>query len=688
MDLNKSRNFGIAAHIDAGKTTLTERILFYTGINRKIGEVHDGEATMDYMEQEQERGITIQSAATNVTWKKFDMNLIDTPGHVDFTIEVERSLRVLDGLVMLFCAVGGVEPQSETVWNQAERYDVVRISFINKLDRVGADFEGVVGQIKERLGADPVMMQYPVREGDSVLGIVDLVEMKYYVFEGENMKEEPLPEDVKGIVGERREMMLEAISEYDEAITDLILEEKEVPVEMIKAAVRKATINRDYIPVFTGSAFKNIGVQLLLDAITDYMPTPLERGIAKGYDPKDEEKALIRKPDANEPFSGLAFKIINDQYIGQQTFVRIYSGEVHSGSYILNSQKGKRERVGRILKIHANSREEVAKAGPGEIIALVGTKITTTGDTLCDEDNPILFDQIRVPEAVMNVALLTKNRAQADKLAGALHRLTLEDPSLKSSVDPETDELILAGMGELHLEITVDRLKREFNVEVDSGAPKVSYRETFTKPVDQVTRFSKQTGGHGQFAHVCIKFEPNPGNGYEFVNQIKGGAIPREFIPSVDKGIKEAMVKGPLAKYPVVDLKATLYDGKFHEVDSSDKSFQTCASLAVREAAGAGGAILMEPVMKIEVNTPDDYVGDAVGDLQRRRGRIDEMERVREGQQRLHGQVPLSEMFGYSTALRSLSSGRANYNMEFMKYDRVPDKIADEVIKKRAEEKK
>ena len=692
MSLSKLRNIGIAAHIDAGKTTVTERILFFTGINRKLGEVHDGQATMDFMKQEQERGITIASAAISTSWNDHQINIIDTPGHVDFTIEVERSLRVIDGMVALFCAVGGVEPQSETVWYQADRYKVPRIAFINKMDRTGAEFFEVVGQMNEYLDAHAIPFQVPIGSETDFKGMVDVISGKAFEFnDKEGRVEVPVPADLMPKVQEIRGQLVERLADFNEEILELYMEEKEIPTDMLMHAAREATLKLMITPVFCGAAYKNKGVQLLLDAVVDYLPSPVDVGAIIGMDVDDPEKTHNRCPSEKAPFSALAFKLINDPYVGQQTFIRIYSGKLESGMGILNSTKGKPERIGRILKIHAKDREELTSAGPGDIVALIGMKVTKTGDTLCDANEPLHLESINVPAAVIEMKINAKSRKEQGKLGEALAKLSNEDPSFNARFDDETNETIIAGMGELHLEIIVDRIKDEFKVEVEVGEPAVAYREAFTEEVEVDYRYAKQSGGKGQFAQTTIRIEPNEDGGYEFIDRIKGGVIPAEYIPSVDKGIRKTMDRGILAGFPIENVRVTLLDGKYHPVDSSDQAFQTCASIAFKNAFNKANPILLEPIMKIEVNTPDDFIGDIVGNLNRRRGKIESMRRHRKGSQKVTGLVPLSEMFGYATTLRNLSSGRANYSMEFFKYMPLPNSIQEEVllkIRKQKEEQK
>jgi elongation factor G len=682
MPLNKLRNIGIAAHIDAGKTTLSERILFYTGINRKIGEVHDGAATMDFMKQEQERGITIASAAISAVWKGYQINLIDTPGHVDFTVEVERSLRVIDGMIAVFCAVGGVEPQSETVWNQADRYKVPRIGFINKMDRTGADFSEVVAQMNANLDANAVPFHIPIGVEETFEGIIDIVERKAYAFSDYDRIEMAIPDEYQERCDEARAFLLEKLSDYDDEIANLFLEDADISPELVKKAAREATIKLEITPVFCGAAYKNKGVQLLLDAVLDYLPSPLDKGAVIGTDMDNPEKAHTRSPSAKEPFAALAFKLINDPFVGQQTFIRIYSGKLTSGMPILNSTKGKSERIGRVMRIHAKDREEIYEAGPGEIVALIGMKITKTGDTLCDPHHPICLENITIPPSVIELKVTPPTQKEQQKMGEALRKLANEDPSFNVRVDDETNETIIAGMGELHLEIIVDRVKHEFGVEIEIGEPAVAYRETMQDEVETNYKHSKQTGGKGQFAHVVMRLEPNPGKGFEFVDKIKGGAIPIEYIPSVEKGILKTLAQGIIAGFPVVDVKVVLLDGGFHPVDSSDMAFQTCASIGFKNGFMKANPVLLEPVMSIEVNTPDEYIGEIVGNLNRRRGKIESMRRHRKGAQKVNGFVPLQEMFGYATALRNMSSGRANYSMEFFQYMPVPPSMQTEQLEK------
>jgi len=687
MPLNKLRNIGIAAHIDAGKTTVTERILFYTGTNRKMGEVHDGQATMDFMKQEQERGITIASAAITCSWKGSQINIIDTPGHVDFTVEVERSLRVIDGMVAVFCAVGGVEPQSETVWNQADRYRVPRIGFVNKMDRTGADFMEVVGQMNKYLDANAVPVHLPIGVEEDFTGIVDLITMKAFIFQERERIEGDIPVEYQKQAKEARAFLVEKVADFDENILEKFLDDKEVSADELRKATRDATLKLLITPVLCGAAYKNKGVQLLLDAVIDFLPSPIDVGAVLGTDVDDPEKSHSRHPSPKDPFSALAFKLIHDPFVGQQTFIRIFSGSLKSGIQILNTTKDKYERIGRIFRIHAKDREEISEAGPGDIVALVGMKFTKTGDTLCDNNHPLYLENIHIPPTVIELKIAPAKRKDQSKLGEALGKLANEDPSFNIRFDEETEETVISGMGELHLEIIIDRLKHEFGVEVEVGEPSVAFRETITAEFESNYKHSKQTGGKGQFAHTVIRIEPNSGNGYEFVDKIKGGVIPNEFIQSVNKGILKTLDGGVLAGYPVVDVKVVLLDGSHHPVDSSDMAFQTCASICFKNGFMKADPILLEPVMKIEVNTPDDYIGNVVGDLNKRRGKIESMRRYRKGAQKVNGLVPLMEMFGYATQLRNISSGRASYSMEFFKYMPVNKAIQEEILKK-VEEKK
>ncbi|WP_200763233.1 elongation factor G [Nitrosophilus alvini] len=684
--IDKVRNIGIAAHIDAGKTTTTERILYYTGISHKIGEVHEGAATMDWMEQEKERGITITSAATTCFWNNHQINIIDTPGHVDFTIEVERSMRVLDGAVAVFCAVGGVQPQSETVWRQANKYGVPRIVFVNKMDRIGADFFNVENQIRERLKANPVPLQIPIGAEENFRGVVDLVEMKGIVWDDETMGAKytviDIPEELREKAEEYREKLIEAVAESDEELMEKYLGGEELTNEEIKRGIKAGTLSMDMTPMLCGSAFKNKGVQTLLDAVVDYLPAPTEVKAIKGIDPNTEEEVTVESTDEG-PFAALAFKIMTDPFVGQLTFIRVYRGQIASGSYVLNSTKGKKERVGRLLKMHANKREEIKELPSGEIGAVVGLKNTLTGDTLCDEKAPVILERMEFPEPVISVAVEPKTKADQEKMSVALSKLAEEDPSFRVHTDEETGQTIISGMGELHLEIIVDRMKREFKVEAEVGQPQVAYRETIKVPVDQEYKYAKQSGGRGQYGHVFIKLEPQePGKGYEFVNQITGGVIPKEYIPAVDKGIQEAMQNGVVAGYPVVDVKATLYDGSYHDVDSSEMAFKIAGSMAFKEAAKKANPVLLEPIMKVEVEVPEEYMGDVIGDINRRRGQVSSMD-DRAGNKIITAMVPLAEMFGYSTDLRSFTQGRGTYSMEFDHYEEVPRNVAEEIVKKR-----
>ncbi|MBN2345687.1 MAG: elongation factor G, partial [Candidatus Aminicenantes bacterium] len=660
--MQKIRNIGIVAHIDAGKTTTSERILFFTGLIHRTGEVHDGQAVMDFMKQEQERGITISSAAITTRWKDHQVNLIDTPGHIDFTVEVERSLRVLDGIVMVFCAVGGVEPQSETVWHQADRYKVPRIAFVNKMDRQGADLLQTVQMMNEMLGANALVYQLPIGSEENFQGVVDLVTMQAVTYEGMEMKLSPVPAELQDAARALRARMLERLADFDLELMEKFLSEKEITEEDIKRATRHAVLTLCITPVFCGSAFKNKGVRLLLDAVTDYLPSPIDRGIIVGSDLGDRETAVSRKPSAKEPFAALAFKIINDAFVGQQTFIRVYSGELPAGSYVYNPVKSKRERVGRILRIHADRREEIETVRAGDIAALIGTKYTTTGDTLCSEKDPLLLENIHYPETVIDLKIEPPSARERDKLTAALHKMSLEDPSFKVRFDDETEETVISGMGELHLDIIVDRLKTEHKVDVRVGQPAVAFREAITREAEANYKFKKQTGGRGQFAHIEMRIEPNPGLGLEFINHIKGGSIPKEFIPAVEKGFRASMEKGPFAGHPMVDVKFVLLDGSFHAVDSSEQAFKTCAQMAVKEAIRKAAPHILEPIMKIEVNTPDETMGEIIGDINRRRGRIDSMRRYRKGSQKVNGSIPLMEMFGYASVLRTVSSGRASHS--------------------------
>ena len=694
--LEKTRNIGIMAHIDAGKTTTTERILYYTGVNYKIGEVHDGAATMDYMEQEQERGITITSAATTCFWNpgtgpfggdQFRINIIDTPGHVDFTIEVERSLRVLDGAVAVFDGKEGVEPQSETVWRQADRYVVPRICFINKMDKAGADFPTAFQSIKDRLNAPAVAVQLPLGQEAELEGIIDLVAMKANRFTDDNLGAEwiveEIPAEFKEQADEARALLVEAASEVDDALMERYLEgDTDFSEEELLRALRKGCLEQSIVPVLTGSAFKNKGVQQLLDAVVNFLPSPLEVPAIQGVDPDDLEKKMERVASDDEPFSALAFKIINDPFVGQLTFFRVYSGVLEAGSGVLNSTKGKKERVGRILQMHANNREELKEIRTGNIAAAVGLKMATTGDSLCDEKAPIILERMDFPEPVISVAIEPRTKADQDKLGVGLMKLAAEDPSFRAHTDEESGQTIISGMGELHLEIIVDRLKREFQVDSNVGAPQVAYRETITKEVESEGRYVKQSGGRGMFGHVWVKLEPlEAGSGYEFENKIIGGVVPKEYIPSVEKGIRDAMSRGVMAGYPVIDLKATLFDGSYHDVDSSQAAFEVAGSLAFQEGAKRAGIQLLEPVMDVEVRVPEDYMGEVIGDLNSRRGNVGGMDSV-SGLQVIRALVPLANMFGYVNDLRSKTQGRAVYTMQFKEYQAVPTSIAEEIVAK------
>src|SRR5262245_46368704 len=684
VSLEKTRNIGIMAHIDAGKTTTTERILYYTGINYKIGEVHEGTAVMDWMVQEQERGITITSAATTCSWRDHRVNIIDTPGHVDFTIEVERSLRVLDGAVAVFCGVGGVEPQSETVWRQADRYGVPRLAFINKMDRVGADFDRVVRQIRERLGANPIVLQLPLGAEENFRGVIDLVTMKAVVWEEESLgarfRQEDIPADMREAADQARERLLETIADLDEKLMERYLEGREISEAEIRAAVRAGTIGHRVVPVVCGSAFKNKGIQGLLDGVVDYLPSPLDIPPMKGSNPNngnDEE----RLPRDNEPFTALAFKIMTDPYVGTLTFLRVYAGVMTSGSYVYNSVKGKKERLGRLLKMHANKREEIKEVYAGDIAAAVGLRDTTTGDTLCDESKPIVLERMEFPDPVISIAIEPKTKADQERLGGSLQKLATEDPSFRISTNTETGQTLISGMGELHLEIIVDRLLREFKVDANVGKPQVAYKETIRKAVEQESRFIRQTGGRGQYGHVILRVEPlGPGGGFEYVDGTKGGVIPREYIPAIGKGVKEAMSSGVLAGYPVVDVKATVIYGSYHEVDSSEMAFKIAGSMAFKEAMAKASPVILEPIMTLEVVTSEESMGDVISDINRRRGRISGQE-PRGHTQVISGLVPLAEMFGYATDLRSRTQGRATFTMQFSHYEPVPKGIGPEALR-------
>ena len=681
--LKDVRNIGIMAHIDAGKTTTTERILFYTGKIHKIGETHEGAATMDFMAQEQERGITIGSAATTCYWKNHRINIIDTPGHVDFTVEVERSLRVLDGAVALYDAKGGVEPQSETVWRQADKYGVPRLAFVNKMDVVGANFDRTLKMMRERLNAHPIAVQLPIGKEDTFKGIIDLISMKAELYEddlGTIIQESDIPEDLVETAQKYREEMIEEIADFDEEVMELYLGGEDVPNDMIKKVLRRECVANQVTPVLCGSAYKNKGVQFLLDAIIDYLPSPIDIPPVTGTD-RDGE--IVERESADDaPLAALAFKIVTDPFVGKLAYARIYSGVLKSGSYVFNSSKGKRERIGRIVLMHADKREEIEEAYAGSIVAIVGLKVTGTGDTLCAEDKPIILENMEFPEPVISVAIEPKTKASQDKMTQALLKLAEEDPTFKTYTDEETGQTIIAGMGELHLEIIVDRLLREFKVEANVGNPQVAYKESIKSTAEGEGKYVKQSGGRGQYGHARIRIEPQPaGKGYEFVNAIVGGAIPKEYIGPVDQGIQEALQSGIIAGYPVLDVKVTLYDGSYHEVDSSEMAFKIAGSMAIKDALKKASPTLLEPMMKVEVTTPEEYMGDVIGDLNSRRGRIEGME-LDNGAQHVRAFVPLSEMFGYATSLRSNTQGRANYSMEFDHYEPVPKNIADELTKK------
>ena len=692
VTLENTRNIGIMAHIDAGKTTTTERILYYTGVNYKIGETHEGTATMDWMEQEQERGITITSAATTCYWKgskdqfpRTRINIIDTPGHVDFTVEVERSLRVLDGSVTVMCAKGGVEPQSETVWRQADHYHVPRMVYVNKMDMLGADFYHVLDMIHDRLKCNAVPIQLPIGKEESFKGIIDLVEMDadiYYDQLGKDMRVEPIPADMMELANEYREKLLDAVSMFDDEIMEMYLEGKDIPTDKIRAAIRKATVAVEMVPVTCGSSYRNKGVQKLLDAIVDYMPAPTDIPAIVGTNPKTDQEEDRHASD-DEPFSALAFKIMTDPYVGRLSFFRVYSGTLNTGSSVLNATKGKRERVGRLLQMHANHREDLETVYSGDIAAVVGLKNTTTGDTLCDEKHPIVLESMEFPEPVIRVAIEPKTKAGQEKMAIALAKLAEEDPTFRTYTDEETGQTIIAGMGELHLEIIVDRLLREFKVEANVGAPQVAYKETIRKAVDQDTKYARQSGGKGQYGHVKIHVEPNEsGKGYEFINKVVGGAIPKEYIPAIDAGIQGAMLSGTVAGYPVVDVKVTLYDGSYHEVDSSEMAFKIAGSMAFKEAMRKADPTLLEPIMKVSVIVPEEYMGDVIGDISARRGQIQGYE-MRAGAQQIDAFVPLAEMFGYATDLRSRTQGRGQYTMEPSHYIELPKGLQEKLINKR-----
>ena len=683
--LKDTRNIGIMAHIDAGKTTTTERILFYTGVNHKIGEVHEGAATMDYMEQEQERGITITSAATTAFWNGHRINIIDTPGHVDFTVEVERSLRVLDGAVTVLCAKGGVEPQSETVWRQADHYHVPRIAFINKMDTVGADFLRAVKTMEDRLHANALAMQLPIGKQDTFTGIIDLLERKAEVYlsdDGTQYEVREVPEDMKDLVEEYRDKIIEKAAEGDDALMEKYLEGVEPSIEEVKASIRRQTLNCDLFPVFCGSAYKNKGIQMLLDAVLDYLPAPTDVPAVKGTDPKTGEE-ITRESSDEAPMAALAFKIMADPFVGKLAFFRVYSGIMKQGTYILNSTKGKKERVGRILQMHANNRKEIECAYSGDIAAAVGFKDVTTGDSLCDENHPIILEKMEFPEPVISVAVEPKTKADQEKMGTALQRLAEEDPTFKVHTDPETNQTIISGMGELHLDIIVDRMRREFKVECTVGKPQVAYRETIRKTVEAEGKFIRQTGGHGQYGHCWLRLEPmEAGKGFEFANEVVGGVIPKEFINPIQAGVEAAMEDGVVAGYPMVDIKVTVYDGSYHDVDSSEMAFKVAGSMAFKEGAKKADAVLLEPYMSVEVDVPEEYMGDVIGGLNSRRGRIEGME-SENGESRIKGFVPLSEMFGYATGLRSATQGRGTFTMTFDHYEEVPKAISQQITEER-----
>ncbi|MCK9493005.1 MAG: elongation factor G [Acholeplasmataceae bacterium] len=682
--INKIRNIGIMAHIDAGKTTTTERILYHTHKIHKLGETHDGASQMDWMEQEQERGITITSAATTAYWKGYKLNIIDTPGHVDFTVEVSRSLRVLDGAITVLDAQAGVEPQTETVWRQATEYKVPRVILVNKMDKIGADFEYAIKTIKQRLGVKTAAIQYPIGAETQFAGIIDLVEMKAYHYDGnpeEEYTEIDIPTNLKDIVKEKRVELIEAIADFDEELMISYLEGEEITVEMIKRAIRKGTLEVEFFPVICGSAFKNKGIKLALDAVIDYLPSPVEVQDVVGFNSDDEEIKI--KSDDDEPFTALAFKVMTDPFVGRLTFFRVYSGTLKNGSYIMNTTKGKKERLGRLLLMHANHREETDQVYAGDIAAAIGLKDTTTGDTLADEKTDVILESMKFPEPVISVAIEPKTKNDQDKMSTALVKLSEEDPTFKTYTDKETGQTIISGMGELHLDIIVDRMKREFKVEANVGAPQVSYRETITKTSEIEGKFVRQSGGRGQYGHVWLRFEPNPGKGFEFVDKIVGGVVPREYIPAVQKGLEEALQNGIIAGYPIVDLKATLFDGSYHDVDSSEMAFKIAASMALKGTKDKGGPSLLEPIMNVEIVSPDEYIGNVIGDITSRRGRLESQE-IRSGNSiGIKAFVPLSEMFGYATALRSNSQGRATFVMQFDHYEAAPKSITEEIVKSR-----
>ncbi len=682
--LKNTRNIGIMAHIDAGKTTTTERILFHTKKIHKIGETHDGAATMDWMVQEQERGITITSAATTAVWKEHRVNIIDTPGHVDFTVEVSRSLRVLDGAVTVLDGQAGVEPQTETVWRQATDYNVPRIVFVNKMDKIGADFEYSVGTIHDRLGAVAAAIQWPIGAEDQFKGHVDLLEMKAYIYDhgqAENYVEAEIPADLEDICAEKRELLIDTLSQFDDDLAMMYLEGEEIPLDMLKSVIRKATLNVQFFPVLCGSAFKNIGVKRMLDAVLDFLPCPLDIEATKGTDSEGNDIEIYPTDDAE--FAALAFKVVSDPFVGRLTYFRVYQGHITSGSYVKNTTKGSKERLGRIMQMHANHREEIKEVYAGDIAAAVGFKNTTTGDTLCAEKYDVILEKMVFPEPVISVAVEPKTKADQEKMTNALLKLAEEDPTFRTYTDPETSQTIIAGMGELHLDIIVDRMKREFNVVANVGAPQVSYRETITVAADVEGKFVRQSGGRGQYGHVWLHLEPNPEKGYEFIDKVVGGTVPREYIPVVDKGIQDALPNGILAGYPMIDIKATLFDGSYHEVDSSEMAFKIAASMALKAAKDKCRPVLLEPIMEVDVTVPEEYVGNVIGDLTSRRGRLDSQEKRGNGM-KIRAYVPLAEMFGYATALRSNSQGRGNFVMQTHHYEAVPRNIQEEIVKKRA----
>lgn len=679
--MQRIRNIGLVAHIDAGKTTTTERILFFSGITHKVGEVHDGQAVMDFMKQEQERGITISSAAITTDWKDHQINIIDTPGHIDFTIEVERSLRVLDGIVMIFCGVGGVEPQSETVWHQADKHKVPRIAFINKMDRKGADFAQTIEMMNKMLGANAIAFQIPMGMEENFYGIIDLIEMKAIQYKGSDFEIQDIPLEFEKKALKAREEMIEKLADFDDELMEIYLNEGDITLELLKKSARNAILHLLITPVFCGSAFKDKGVRKLLDAIVDFLPSPVDRGIVLGIDPSDGKTTVSRKPSFKRPVAAMAFKIINDNYVGQQTFIRVYSGLLKKGTYIYNSSKKERERIGRIMRIHAKKREDIEELGAGDIGAIIGTKYTFTGDTLCDFDNPIILEKIHSPETVIDLNIISNSAKERDKLGEALRKLALEDPSFKLKYNTETEETVISGMGELHLEIIVDRIKNEFNLDVIIGEPAVAFKETIQNEVRYEYKLKKQTGGHGQYAHIIFRLEPNSGKNNNFFDHVKGGNIAREFIPVIEKSFLGTMEEGPYASYAMVGVDFHLIDGSFHAVDSSELAFKSCTRLAIKEIIKKASPVLLEPLMKIEIRTPDEYIGDIIGDINKRRGKIDHMRRYRKGSQKLKGSVPLKEMFGYSHALRTVSSGRANYTMEFLNYAHLPLSIQEEVLK-------